>query len=64
MTAKLLTALSSLNISMLLMVKDVNQLINVYFYFYLSLSGSGRWGGAGWGLALTRGWEPINFFCL
>ena len=64
MTAKLLTALSSLNISMLLMVKDVNQLINVYFSFYLSLSGSGRWGGVGWGLALIRGWEPINFFCL
>ena len=32
---------------------------------YLSLSGSGRevgWGGVG--VALIRGWAPINFFCL
>ena len=35
MTAKLLTALSSLNISVkLISVKGVNQLINVLFLFY------------------------------
>ena len=43
MTAKLLTALSSLNISVkLISVKGVNQLINVLFLFYESLKGSQR----------------------